>query len=416
MANIQPRRNKDGKIISYSIRVFKGRDANGKQLKPHTMTFEIPEKWSEEKAEKEAAKAAILFEKQCKDGIVVDNNQTFEKYAKYVIQLKERSGVKHKTIYTYNILLERIIPAIGHIKLKELRPQHLNLFYEQLASEGMNKNNNGRLSAATITKYHRLIATILSNAEKEMLVEYNAASKVSPPKIIKKDANYLEIKVIEQILSYIPNEKLRWQVVMLLLIFSGARRSEIAGIKMKNINIKNNSVAFREGIFYTKEKGIYVDELKTEKSKRTLKLPVLVMDVIKKLILQNRKNKLKYGSAWNDNDFLLTQDNGNPIHPDSITDYCEKFRTKYNKIIKENNKKKDKTEQEELIPHINPHAFRHSQASMLFFSGADPITVSRRLGHAQVSTTTDIYSHILETADENASNTLENLLISKKLN
>ena len=111
MANIQPRKNKEGKIISYSIRVFKGRDINGKQLKPYTKTFFFDEKWSEKKIQAELQKAATLFENECKNGIVADNKQSFERYANYVINLKERIGIKHRTIVRYKELLERINPA-----------------------------------------------------------------------------------------------------------------------------------------------------------------------------------------------------------------------------------------------------------------------------------------------------------------
>ena len=52
MANIQERRNKDGKLISFSIRVFRGRGADGKQLKPYTTTFDVPDSWSEKTQEK----------------------------------------------------------------------------------------------------------------------------------------------------------------------------------------------------------------------------------------------------------------------------------------------------------------------------------------------------------------------------
>lgn len=88
MANIQPRKNKDGEIISYSIRVHKGRDINGKQLKPYAMTWVVPQGMSEKKIQSELNKAVVLFEKQCKEGIVADNKQTFEKYANYVLNLK----------------------------------------------------------------------------------------------------------------------------------------------------------------------------------------------------------------------------------------------------------------------------------------------------------------------------------------
>ena len=170
MANIQERKNKYGKIISYSIRVHKGRDLNGKQLKPYAMTFKVDPTWSERKIQAELKKAVVLFEEQCKYGIVADNKQTFEKYAQYVLELKQRTGVKHRTIVRYRELLERINPAIGHFKLANLKPQHLNSFYEQLSKDGMNKSTGGKLSNKTIIEHHRLIRTILSQAEKEMLV------------------------------------------------------------------------------------------------------------------------------------------------------------------------------------------------------------------------------------------------------
>ncbi len=103
------------------------------------------------------------------------------------------------------------------------------------------------------------------------------------------------------------------------------------------------------------------------------------------------------------------------MHPDSLTDYCTKFEKRYNKIIKEENKSRGKNDKLKLLPHINPHAFRHTQASLLFFNGSDPITISKRLGHAKVSTTTDIYSHIMQKADESASDTLANMFYKQNI-
>ena len=58
-------------------------------------------------------------------------------YAQYVISLKERGGAKHNTIREYHHLMKRIVPAIGHIKLDKLRPQHLNAFYRNLEEQGV---------------------------------------------------------------------------------------------------------------------------------------------------------------------------------------------------------------------------------------------------------------------------------------
>ena len=88
MANLQERRDKSGKLISYSIRVHRGRGADGKQHKPWTATFE----------------------KECREGVTSDSRLRFEEYCNYVIGLKEQRGIKHSTIVRYRELTERLYP------------------------------------------------------------------------------------------------------------------------------------------------------------------------------------------------------------------------------------------------------------------------------------------------------------------
>ena len=65
------------------------------------------------------------------------HRQNFAEYAAYVIDLKERTGVKHSTIRLYRHLMKRIVPAIGYMKLTEIRPHHLNNFYKALMEKGV---------------------------------------------------------------------------------------------------------------------------------------------------------------------------------------------------------------------------------------------------------------------------------------
>ena len=88
MANIQARRNKDGKLISFSIRVHRGRDSQGIQLKPFSETFKVQGGWTEARARKEAEKRAVIYEKECREGTAPDSKQNFVTYAEYVIALK----------------------------------------------------------------------------------------------------------------------------------------------------------------------------------------------------------------------------------------------------------------------------------------------------------------------------------------
>ena len=95
----------------------------------------------------------------------------------------------------------------------------------------------------------------------------------------------------------------------------------------------------------------------------------------------------------------MTQDNGRPKHPDSITGYCADFQDKYNKIIEEQNKESPADKQLPLIPKMNPHAFRHAQASILNYYGVDIVSISGYLGHADPSVTQSIYQHMFKKAN-----------------
>lgn len=84
MANISARKNKKGEIISYRIRVSRGYDSNGKQLKPYEMTWRPASDMSAKRIEKEVQKQATLFEEQCRQGLIGDGRQKFGEYAEYV--------------------------------------------------------------------------------------------------------------------------------------------------------------------------------------------------------------------------------------------------------------------------------------------------------------------------------------------
>lgn len=129
MANIQARRDKSGKLISYSVRVHRGIGADGKPLKPYTATFKVSPTWTEKSARKKAEAFAATFEKECREGVTSDSHMKFEECCEYVLELKERRRDKHSTIVRYRELTTRIYPAIGHMKLRDIRADHLNMLY-----------------------------------------------------------------------------------------------------------------------------------------------------------------------------------------------------------------------------------------------------------------------------------------------
>lgn len=391
MATITKRQNKNG--ISYLIGVSLGTNIEGKQIREYK-TYKPNKNMAEKQIKKELNKVALDFEEKLKTGYILNNKQNFSKYARYVIDLKERNGVKHKTIIRYNDLIKRIDPIIGHIKLIELRPQHLNNLYEKIGKNGVNKITGGKLSNKTILEHHRLISTILRQAEKEMLVTYNAASKASPPRMSKINPNYFELEDIEKIRNCLDLEPLKWKTATYILLLTGMRRGELMGLKWDKILWDTSQIKIDTNLLYSSEKGIYEDTTKSTTSNRTIKLPLETMDLLKEY--RNWYIDLSLNSdKWENSNFLFVQKNGLPMHPDSLTDWFNKFSKRHN------------------LTHINPHAFRHTMASVLYFNNIDSISISKRLGHSKVSTTTDLYSHVLQESDDRASECIADVILRK---
>lgn len=393
MANIQERRDKNGKLISYSIRVHRGSGADGKQLKPWTTTFDVAPTWSEKSAKKKAEAFAATFEKECKEGVRSDSRKRFEEYAEYVLQLKEQRGDKHSTITDYRSMTERIYPEIGHIKLKDLQAHHLNSLYSKLQKDGENKRTGGKLSNKTVLRYHRFISVVMAQAVKEGLVPYNPAAKAEPPKAEKKDVNYMQQSDIAAIRNALEKEPIKWKVLVHLLLITGARRGEVIGLKWKYVDFDNNRIYICNSITYTPDRGVYESSPKTESSKRYIALPAETMKLLKEYRAWQIQERFRLGEYYKDQDFVFAQDNGSPMHPDSVTTWLARFSKRHE------------------LPHINPHAFRHTMASLLYFNGMDSVSISKRLGHAQVSTTADIYAHVIAEADRKNADILGDIFL-----
>ena len=146
MASIEPRYNRAGQLMHYRLIVSGGLNWEGKQIK-RTTTWKPPRpNMSKKQMEREAMAAAFKFEEAIQAGYDIDKVKRFCDYADYVLDLKERNGLAPTTIERYRAMLPRINDAIGHLKLTQIRPQHLNDFYKTLSENGV--RNLGAIAVA----------------------------------------------------------------------------------------------------------------------------------------------------------------------------------------------------------------------------------------------------------------------------
>ena len=461
MAYLQSRKNKEGVVVSYSIRVYKGRDPRtGKQLTPYTMTWHVPEGWSEKRARREAEKQAAVFEKQCREGYLSDGRQTFAQYAEYVLELKERTGLKHLTLIHYRQSLKRVLPFLGHMQLGDIRPQHLNYLYQQLSLPEAREDNekalarpalwqemetraegnclvgkDGKrisldrlqrgesvkpatarriaealglpysllfstqreersLSGRTIMNCHLLVSIVLGQAEREMRIPLNPAHRATPPKREASNPNYFQMEEVERILLALESEPLKWKAAVHLLLVSGCRRGELLGLKWDHVDWENQQIQIDCTLLYAGDRGVYEGSPKTRDSVRTIKLPEETMALLGEYRDWQEAYRKELGQRWEESPYVFPGEHGGRMNPSQLGNWLVRFQRRHN------------------LPHLNPHAFRHTMTSMLFFHGVDSVSISHRLGHSSVSTTTSIYSHVMKEAESRISDCMADVLLT----
>jgi integrase len=275
----------------------------------------------------------------------------------------------------------------------------------------------GSLSDRTILHHHRLITSILTSAVQWGFIMTNPASRVKSPKVERKEAKHYEIEQAQYILELIENEPIKYKAMTTLAIYGGMRMGELAALEWSDVNFDNCILRINKSLQHLPGKGTFVKSTKNETSNRIISLPNSVINMLREYKVWQNGEKATLGDLWND-DYtnIFTTNSGEPIFPTTISKWFLKFIRRHNEAIMKDSSISDDDKNKYLLEEINFHGLRHTSASLLINQGVDITTVSKRLGHARTSTTTDIYSHSLKKADSEAANTLENLFTKKTPN
>ena len=450
MAQITKRTGKNGKI-SYLIRVSDGYGVDGKQRKK-SMTWTPPKGMTPKKIEKELQKQALMFEEAVSAGTMEDGSIRFQVFSEKWMKEYAEKQLKIKTVEGYRRMLIRINQGIGHIKLRDLKTGHLNSFYSNLQEEGMRQDtkckartdlgalskkkqltktqlaemtglssyavrsalsgNNvnldsagkiakalgyprselfdeeaaaGTLDANTIRAYHRVISSILSKAVKWGYIPFNPANNAELPKLETKEAACLDEADARRLLELLQNEPIKYRAAITFDLLSGLRRGELLGLRWSDVDFINETITIVQTSGYASGKGVYIDTPKNKTSARPLKLSRSAFLILREYQDWQDEQRRICGDRWQDKDRrVFTTDEGAPIHPDALSKWFRDFANRNG------------------FPGVHVHSLRHTYASLMIAEGTPLAVVSRRLGHAQVSTTANIYAHVIASADEKA--------------
>lgn len=440
---------KQGK--GYKITVSCGYDAHGKQRREH-MTWIPDPNMSEAKLQKELQRQAVLFEERIRNDGVMDSRIKFEAFAQKYMEEYAALYLKKKTYYGYHLLLPRINDAIGHIRLCELKTAHINAFYRNLQERGVRADGQAvskvdlrarvkergvsqadfarsaglceatvkhacqgktlsyasaaKIAAAlgakpadlfdvaineeplhphTLLHYHRTLHGILSKAVQWGYISVNPADRAEKPKYTPEESPYLEVDEAMQLLDLLQEEPPQWRVPVMFDLFSGLRRGELLGLRWEDVDLDKQVLHVRRTYNFIPHVGHYIDTPKNATSRRPLKLSRSAVLLLLEYKAWQDARREELGDAWADQDGrVFTNDGGAPIPPSSLTGWFSSF-------IKRSG-----------LPHVTIHSLRHTYASMMITDGVPLIVVSRQLGHSKVTTTANIYAHVIAEAEAQA--------------
>lgn len=449
MATIQKR----GK--GYKITVSEGYGAGGKQVRKY-MTWTPEPGMTPRQIEKEVQRQATLFEEKVKNG-ATNNRIKFVDFSKKYMEDYATLYLKPKPLATYTANLQVINAAIGHIRLCDLRPSHINAFYKNLQESNMRRKSvavarinigdrlgkprgaSTRLAAAsgvsrataktamdgehisiesadkiaaalglktkeafniiedttplapsTVHSYHHTLSSVLAKAVKWGYLQYNPANAAEKPKLGREEAPYLEESDARRLLELLQGEPIRWRAVITFDLLSGLRRGEVLGLRWCDVDFAAQTITVRQTSNYLPGKGVYVGTPKTATSGRPLKLSRAAMAMLLEYRRWQDTQREKMGDAWMDqDDRIFTTDTGAPMFPDSVTQWFTKFVRRSG------------------LPKVTVHSLRHTYATLMIADGAPLVVVSHQLGHAQTSTTANIYAHAVSSALAKAAQTFD---------
>ena len=360
---------------TWRLQVYNGTDFNGKPIR-HTKTFHG--------SKRDAQKALALFTAEVEKGSVAKASTVtvaalcdlfIEDYAKRFLKVSaQRSAASNIKIW--------IKPYLGDRKANKVKRLDVQRFVNMIADER---------SPKTVRNIYATLRGIMAHAVDLGILADTPCTNIKMPKKTHTEAKYYSVDEVDSILNALAplhGEELKYKIMVQIALFGGLRKSEILGLNWDDVDFDENVINIRRTRMIKPNEGIYEDTPKTNNSIRAVTLPEEIFNSLRKLKAYQAEQQLSK-RYYNTSPAVFRNEIGNPLYP-------QVFQRWYTRFCRDNN-----------IPYKGLHALRHTHASILAgMEGVDLASVSKRLGHAQISTTLNIYTHLFKNKEKNITDNL----------
>jgi integrase len=307
--------------------------------------------------------------------------QFLERWLKHI-----KPNVTPKTHERYSDLLNKnIAQLLGANILSKLQPIDISEAYARALESGR-RDGKGGLSPHHM---HRVLYTALKQAERWRLINRSPAAlleKRDRPKIEKKPVRTIDAPAAAA--AFDAARERRLFIPLILATLCGMRRGEITAVRWRAIDLNNAQLAVVASTEQTDAGTIREKEAKSGRA-RTIALPQLAVEELRRWRLVQAEELLRLGIRADDDWHVVTQADGSPLRPRSLTHAASKFLKEWK---------------------VTLHSLRHSHASHMLASNIHPKVVQERLGHSSIAITMYIYSHLMPNMREDAAAAVDDVL------
>jgi integrase len=323
---------------------------------------------------------------------VVPHKLTVAQWLETWLQEYKRPQIRPLTFDSYERVIRcHLNPTLGHLPLKDLRPEHIQRLYKEKRKAGM--------ASGMIRLIHAVLRGALKQALKNQLIMRNVIEATELPRGPKRPITPLSLPQIHQLLTSIAHDAL-YPAIFLSLV-TGLRRGELLGLRWQDVNMDAALLQVRQVLGRVRvheansgpRSRLIVQEPKTDRSRRTIPIPVDVVDVLRRHKARQAEEKLLMGPAYEDKGLVFCLANGRPIDPTNL----------YRHFLSLLKRAK--------LPRHRVHDLRHTFATLMLELRESPKTVQTMLGHSKIATTLDIYSHVSLDLETRAAARLNEALI-----
>ncbi|HEY92650.1 MAG TPA: site-specific integrase [Dehalococcoidia bacterium] len=295
---------------------------------------------------------------------------------------------------TEEIVKLHLIPALGSIQISKLEPQQIQRYYAQ-ALEAGRRDGKGGLAPITVYKHHRILFQALKYGVKHGILARNPAECADPPPPEHKEPTVPSADDVQSIIERASDTP--YFTALYTKAYTGLRRGELLGLRWCDIDLDKSTLSVRQTLQQLRNRQYIFKKPKSPKNRRQIDLPPSLVILLWNHKIRQEFQRKMLGTSLSPTDLVFCHPDGSPIRPNSLT------RTFHDIACSLSQKG------------ISLHGLRHAHATIMLQQGIHPKIVQERLGHSSISTTLDIYSHVVPGLQEAAAQRFEDSLPNTSL-